>query len=71
MGGIWSYYVSSPAMESLVFSIIKSFLIDKSINVVVNSQFSDVRAVNTGIPQRSLLGPTQFLIYINDLQSDL
>lgn len=58
MNGIWCCYVRFPAMVYLenVFSIIKSFLIDKSIKVGVNIQFSKPRAVNTGV--RSVLYST-------------
>ena len=51
--------------------LIESFLLDRYQRVVLNGQTSNLNKIKAGVPQGSMLGPLLFLIYINDLPSEL
>ena len=50
---------------------IKDFLHCRKQRVVLNGKHSDWVYVTSGIPQGSVLGPTLFTIYINDLPDSI
>ena len=63
--------LKSYGISSQIFRLVFSFLSNRCLRVVLNGKSSQEYAVNAGVPQGSIVGPTLFLVYINDLPDDV
>ena len=66
------YKLESIGISGNLLNLFHSFLNDRYQRVVIiNGQHSDWAPILAGVPQGSMIGPLQFLIYINDLPDNL
>ncbi|KAI8518904.1 hypothetical protein Bbelb_021610 [Branchiostoma belcheri] len=62
--------LKSKGVSGMLLTWISSYLLNRSIKVVLSGQSSTTTLINASVPQGSILGPLLFSVYIDDLEDE-
>ena len=63
--------LKSYGISDQIFGLISCFVSNRRLRVVLDEKSSQEYGVNVGALQGSIVGPTHFLLYINDLPDEV
>ena len=63
--------LKSYGISGQIFGLISSFLSNRRLRVVLDGKSSQEYPVNAEVPHGSILGPTFFLLYLDELFDDV
>ena len=58
-------------IDGFLLAFLVDYLKDRSQSVVLGNSISSTKIVTSGVPQGSILGPTLFVLFLNDISSGL
>ena len=65
------FKLRSYGISGQIFGFASSFCSNRRLQVDLDGKSSQEYLVNAGVPQGSILGPSLFLLYINDLPDNV
>ncbi|KAJ4429027.1 hypothetical protein ANN_26023 [Periplaneta americana] len=63
-------YKLKPIISDTLFTILQSYLCNRTFSVKYENVVSQVRSIQAGVPQGSILGPYLYLIYVSNFPRD-